>query len=104
MFFMLDGFFFLLELKIDKFDYSINRGKVIVIVDLEDFVRFLGEGMIFYDVKMIFRYNKNIFGGRWWFNVEGEFIFYNDLIKFFFIFYSLIFVYLFNNKKVFNKF
>lgn len=42
MFLMLDGFFFLLELKIDKFEYSINKGKVIVIVDLEDFVSFFG--------------------------------------------------------------
>lgn len=71
---MPDGFPSLSELKTDKFDYSTNRGKVTVTADLEDPVRLLGEGMILHDVQMTFKYNKNIPGGRWRFNAEGEFM------------------------------
>ena len=71
---MPDGFPSLSELKTDKFDYSTNRGKVTVTADLEDPVRLLGEGMTLHDVQMTFKYNKNIPGGRWRFNAEGEFI------------------------------
>lgn len=100
---MPDGFPSLSELKTDKFDYSTNRGKVTVTADLEDPVRLLGEGMTLHDVKMTFRYNKNIPGGRWRFNAEGEFIHRSGLTKCSSISYSLIFVYRFNNKKALNK-
>ena len=82
---MPDGFPSLSELKTDKFDYSTNRGKVTVTADLEDPVRLLGEGMTLHDVQMTFRYNKNIPGGRWRFNAEGEFIHHSNVTKLSFI-------------------
>ena len=94
---MPDGFPSLSELKTDKFDYSTNRGKVTVTADLEDPVRLLGEGMTLHDVQMTFRYNKNIPGGRWRFNAEGEFI--NHVTKLSSILVSLIFVNLFNGRQ-----
>ena len=95
---MPDGFPSLSELKTDKFDYSTNRGKVTVTADLEDPVRLLGQGMTLHDVQMTFKYNKNIPGGRWRFNAEGEFIHYSDITKLSFISFSLSFANLFIGK------
>lgn len=97
-----DGFPSLSELKTDKFDYSTNKGKVTVTADLEDPVRLLGEGMTLHDVQMTFKYNKNMPGGRWRFNAEGEFIHHSDVTKLSLIFFSVIFVNLFNNRQARN--